>query len=54
MRKVKVKSKRVTIMLPLDLDAKVRSKQAAMIKATNKSWSFSNVLAQALSGEIKL
>lgn len=54
MRKMDKKSKRVTIMIPLELDAKVRSKQAALIKGTNQSWSFSRVLADALAGKIKL
>ncbi len=46
-------SKRVTIMLDIDLDKKIRQLQAKLIQNTSSSVSFSNVLNQVLRDGLK-
>ncbi|MCH7758709.1 MAG: hypothetical protein IIA19_09615 [Thaumarchaeota archaeon] len=46
-------SKRVTIMLDIDLDKKIRQLQAKLIQNTSSSVSFSNVLNQVLRDSLK-
>ena len=46
-------SRRITIMLENDLEKKLRSYQAKLIKNSNKSISFSKVLNQAVSEGLK-
>ena len=45
--------KRVTIMLDIDLDKKIRQLQAKLIQNTSSSVSFSNVLNQVLRDSLK-
>jgi len=47
-------SKRVTIMISDDLDRKVRDKQAALIKKSSASVSYSSVINQVLANKIRL
>jgi len=47
------KAKRVTIMIDNDLDQKLRSRQAKMIRETQSSYSFSKVLNETLRKELK-
>ncbi len=49
-----IMTKRVTIMIDDDIDKRVRSKQAELIKKTTSSVSFSKVINQALRGKIKI
>jgi len=44
---------RVTIMIDIDLDKKLRMKQAKMIQTTNKSVSFSSILNDVLRKALK-
>jgi len=46
-------SKRVTIMLDMDLDKKIRQLQAKMIQNTSSSISFSRTLNQVLRDSLK-
>jgi len=45
--------KRVTIMLDIDLDKKIRQLQAKMIQNTSSSVSFSMILNQVLRDSLK-
>ena len=47
-------AKRITIMLDDDMDKKVRTRQAELIKKTQSSVSFSSVINDVLRGKIKL
>ena len=48
-----VKSNRVTIMIDIDLDKKLRMRQAKMIMTTTNSVSFSAVLNDVLRKALK-
>ena len=47
------KANRVTIMIDMDLDKKLRMKQAKMIQNTVKTVSFSSVLNEVLRKALK-
>ena len=46
-------SRRITIMLDLDLEKKLRAHQAKLIKNSTKAISFSRVLNQAVAEGLK-
>ena len=46
-------AKRITVILDDDIDKKLRLLQAKYIKDTNKAVSFSSVINQVLSKELK-
>jgi len=47
------KANRVTIMIDIDLDKKIRMKQAKMIQTTVKTVSFSSVINEILRKALK-